>query len=137
MNFVKISGKKTTTKTGKTRDTWCVTSEVEYFDWLKKEPVIQVPSTERTIYSKVVVQCGCHSFPKRVKNLFCTVQYRCIFVLVTWTLLCAIWTLPGKLYNTYPSCISYGPGVSFQMGKHEAYNFSCRVSTCHHVSIVG
>ena len=78
MNFVKISEKTTTTtKTGKTRDTWCVTSEVEYFDWLRKQPVIQVPSTERTIiYSKVVVQCGCHSFPKRVKNLvlYCTIS---------------------------------------------------------------
>ena len=38
------------------RDTWCVMSVVEYFDWLKKQPVNQVPSTEPTIiYSKIVV----------------------------------------------------------------------------------
>ena len=54
---------------------WCVTSVVEYFDWLKK-PVKQVPSTEGTIiYSKFFVSCSCHSFPKPVKNpvLYCTI----------------------------------------------------------------
>ena len=54
-----------------------VTSVMEYFDWLKK-PVNQVPSlTELTIiYSKVVVTCGCHSFPKPVKNpvFHCTIS---------------------------------------------------------------
>ena len=51
------------------RDMWCVTSEVEYFGGLKKQPVNQVLSTERTIiYSKVVMSCGCHSFPKPVKK---------------------------------------------------------------------
>ena len=46
---------------------WCVTSVVEYFDWLKKQPVSQVPSTELLIiYS---CHASCHSFPKPVKNL--------------------------------------------------------------------
>ena len=59
------------------RDTWCVTSEVEYFGGLKKQPVNQVLSTERTIiYSKVLMSCGCHSFPKPVKKLvlYCTIS---------------------------------------------------------------
>ena len=66
---------------------WSMTSVVEYFDWLKKQPVNQAPSTKLTIiYSKVVVLCGCHNFPK---IWFYTVQYRCIFVfvLVIWTLI--------------------------------------------------
>ena len=36
-------------------------------NWLKKQPINQVPSTEWTmIYSKVLMSCGCHSFPKPV-----------------------------------------------------------------------
>ena len=50
---------------------------VEYFDWLKKQPVDQVSSTKLTIiYSKVVMSCGCFSFSKPVKNLvlYCTIM---------------------------------------------------------------
>ena len=41
----------------------------------------KVPPTEPTIiYAKVVVSCGCHSFPKPAKNpvLYCTILlYTC------------------------------------------------------------
>ena len=85
---------------GSSWDAWCgtccMTSEVEYFDWLKKQPVNQVPSTEWTIiYSKVVMSCGCHSFSKPVKNpVWYYIQYRCLFV-------CVIWTLLRELDNKY------------------------------------
>ena len=49
---------------------------MEYFDWLKEQPVNEVPSTERTLmYSKTVMLCVCHSFSKPVKNLVlcCTI----------------------------------------------------------------
>ena len=36
-----------------------------------------------------------------LENLFCTVQYRCIFVLIIWTLLCVISSLPRELNNRY------------------------------------
>ena len=56
-----------------------MTSVVEHSDWLKKT-VNQVLSTKQTIiYSKVVVSCG----PNLLEIRF----YRCIFVLVIWTLL--------------------------------------------------
>ena len=48
--FYKLLNKKKEAR----RDTWCVTSEVEYFDCSKKQPVNQVPSTELTvIYSNL------------------------------------------------------------------------------------
>ena len=81
MNFVNISEQKESSRDAR-RDTWCVTSEVKYFDWLKKQPVNQVPSTEQTIIcSRVDVSCGCHSFSKPVKTpvLHCTISlYICI-----------------------------------------------------------
>ena len=36
------------------RDTWCVTSEVDYFDWLKKQPVNQVLQLNEQYISHVV-----------------------------------------------------------------------------------
>ena len=75
VNFVNISEQKESSRDGR-RDTWCVTSEVEYFRWLKKQPVNQVLSSERTkIYSKVVM-CGCPSFYKPVKSpvLYCAIS---------------------------------------------------------------
>ena len=86
-NFVNISEQKEHGQEIQ-HNVWCVTSEVEYFDWLNKQPVNQVPSTEHTlIYSKVVMLCGCHSLPKPVKNLVLYCTTCCIFVLVIWTLL--------------------------------------------------
>ena len=39
--------------------------------------------------------------PNLLKVRFCNVQYRCIFVLVIWTLLCVICTLLRELDNKY------------------------------------
>ena len=87
MNFWSIYEQKESSRDVR-RDTWCVTNEVEYFDWLKKQPVNQVHLTEWTIiYRKVVMSCVCQSPQTCEKNRFFTVQYRCIFVLVIWTLL--------------------------------------------------
>ena len=79
------------------RDEWR-----EYFGWLKKRPVNQVPSTEWTMIDSKVVLCRAVATVSLIllKTRFCTaVQYRCIFVLVIWTLLCVIWTLPRELNN--------------------------------------
>ena len=71
MNLVNISEQNESW-----HDTWCMTS-VEYFDWLIKQPVNQVPPIEPTvIYSKVVVSCGCHSFPKPLyQSLYICIRY--------------------------------------------------------------
>ena len=58
-------------------DMLCTMSVMAYFDWLKEQPVNEVPSTEQTLmYSKTVMLCVCHSFFKPVKNLVlcCTIM---------------------------------------------------------------
>ena len=49
---------------------------VQYFDWLKKQPVNQVPSTEPTIiYSQIVVSCTVAIVPPNLLKIqSCTVQ---------------------------------------------------------------
>ena len=80
--------------------TCCVTSVVEYFDWLKNKPNYQVPSTECTmIHSKAVVSFGCHSFPNLLKSKFvlynitiylycffghCYVLFWCYYLRASW-----------------------------------------------------
>ena len=55
MNFVNKSEQKERSRDAR-RDTWCVTSDVEYFDWLKTKVVNQVPSIQKTIiHSKVLM----------------------------------------------------------------------------------
>ena len=57
------------------RDTRCVTSEIEYFDWSKKQPVNQVPSTgmnNNLFKSFHVVR-----LLQFLQTRFCSVQYRC------------------------------------------------------------
>ena len=72
MNFVNISEQKESSRDAR-RDTWCVTNEVMYFDWLKKQRVNQVLSSERTIiYANVAVA---PISPNLLKVRFCTVQY--------------------------------------------------------------
>ena len=76
VDFVYISEQKESLRDAR-HDTWCVMSVVEYFDWLKKKPVNQVPWTEWTIiYSKVVMLCGCHSPQTCLKKtgLYCTIS---------------------------------------------------------------
>ena len=69
------------------RDTWCVTSEVEYFDWFKKHGSVNLSIRFLQLNNDLFKRC--HSLPKPVKIRFCTVQYRCIFglAMVFWTLL--------------------------------------------------
>ena len=81
-----------------------MTNEVEYFDWLKEQPVNQVPSTEQTIF---IQKLSCHVVaiisPNLLKSSF--VVYN--ITVYSYSLLCVIWTLLRELDNKDFYCMIY------------------------------
>ena len=81
-------------------DTWCVTSEVEYFCLVEKTTCQS--GSFNWMNNNLCKSCHVVRLPvspNLLKIHFWTVQYRCIFVLIIWTLLCVIWMLLRELDN--------------------------------------